>query len=77
MIDRGVLVYNGTRAFPASDKIRVVPASEILQQRQSGEDLATFEATLGPERAATSSHPDLHWKRRNSVYRFFGITWIH
>jgi len=30
VIDRGVLVYNGIRAFPASDKIRVVPAAEIL-----------------------------------------------
>lgn len=28
--DSGVLVYNGTRAFPVSDRIRVVPAAEIL-----------------------------------------------
>ena len=30
VIDKGILVYNGTRTFPASDKIRVVPAAEIL-----------------------------------------------
>lgn len=30
VIDNGILVYNGTRSFPASDKIRVVPAAEIL-----------------------------------------------
>ena len=30
VIDRGVLVYNGTRAFPAGDKIHVVPAAKIL-----------------------------------------------
>jgi predicted AAA+ superfamily ATPase len=30
LIDKGILVYNGTRALPASDKIRVVPAAEIL-----------------------------------------------
>jgi transposase len=28
--DKVILVYNGTRAFPASDKIRVVPVAEIL-----------------------------------------------
>jgi hypothetical protein len=30
VIDRGILVYNGTRTFSASDKIRVVPAAEVL-----------------------------------------------
>lgn len=30
VIDKGLLVYNGTRAFSASDKIRIVPAAEIL-----------------------------------------------
>lgn len=30
VIDRGIVVYNGTRTFAASDKIRVVPAAEIL-----------------------------------------------
>lgn len=30
LIDRGIVVYNGTRTFAASDKIRVVPAAEIL-----------------------------------------------
>lgn len=30
VIDRGILVYNGTRTFAANDNIRVVPAAEIL-----------------------------------------------
>jgi hypothetical protein len=30
VIDRGLVVYNGTRTFAASDKIRVVPAAEML-----------------------------------------------
>jgi len=30
LIDRGILVYNGTRAFAPHEKIRVIPAPEIL-----------------------------------------------
>ena len=30
VIDRGILVYNGTRTFAPSDRIRVIPAAEIL-----------------------------------------------
>ncbi len=30
VIDRGIVVYNGTRTFAASDNVRVVPAPEIL-----------------------------------------------
>ena len=30
VINKGILVYNGTSSFPVSDKIRVVPAAEIL-----------------------------------------------
>ncbi len=30
VIDRGILVYNGTRAFAPNEKIRVIPASDIL-----------------------------------------------
>lgn len=30
VIDTGILVYNGTRAFAANEKIRVAPAAEIL-----------------------------------------------
>jgi uncharacterized protein len=30
VIDRGIVVYNGTRSFAANDHIRVVPASELL-----------------------------------------------
>jgi hypothetical protein len=30
IIDRGILVYNGTRSFAASEKIRVIPAADLL-----------------------------------------------
>jgi predicted AAA+ superfamily ATPase len=30
VIDRGVLVYNGTRAFAVNDAIRVIPAAQLL-----------------------------------------------
>ncbi|HUL82852.1 MAG TPA: ATP-binding protein [Gammaproteobacteria bacterium] len=30
IIDRGLVVYNGTRAFAASDEVRVVPAKDLL-----------------------------------------------
>lgn len=30
VIHRGVLIYNGTRAFAASEKISIVPAAEVL-----------------------------------------------
>jgi predicted AAA+ superfamily ATPase len=30
VIDRGVLVYNGTRSFSVNEKIRVAPATEVL-----------------------------------------------
>lgn len=30
LIHRGLLVYNGTRAFPVNDDIRVVPVTELL-----------------------------------------------
>jgi len=30
VIDRGILVYNGARAFAPNEKIRVIPAAEIL-----------------------------------------------
>jgi hypothetical protein len=30
VIDRGILVYSGARAFAPHEKIRVIPAAEIL-----------------------------------------------
>jgi len=35
IIDRGILVYNGTRAFAVSEEIRVAPAAEILTDPRS------------------------------------------
>jgi predicted AAA+ superfamily ATPase len=33
VIHRGYVVYNGTREFPVSDKISVIPATQILSGR--------------------------------------------
>jgi uncharacterized protein len=34
LIDRGILAYNGTRTFAVNEKIRVVPAAEILMSAE-------------------------------------------